>query len=162
MIRPTTPADTPALLDIATRTRFFKPHELVALREVLDDYHDEPNDHQAYTYEKDGRILGFVYFAPAAMTDRVWYLYWIFVEKETQAKGIGSHLLTFAEKEVRDAQGRLLLIETSGLPYYEPTRLFYLKHGYELHAVVKDFYEDGDDLNIFRKRLHTRNQETEH
>lgn len=153
MLRPTLPQDTPPLIDIATRTKFFKPHELVALREVLDDYHAKPGEHQSYTYEQEARTLGLVYFAPAAMTDRVWYLYWIFVEKETQTKGIGSQMLLFAEQAIRQAQGRLLLIETSGLPYYEPTRAFYLKHGYELHAVVKDFYEDGDDLNIFRKRL---------
>jgi len=37
------------------------------------------------------------------------------------------------------------------LPYYELTRQFYLKHGYELHAEVKDFYEDGDNLRASNK-----------
>ena len=153
MIRPTLPGDTPALLDIAERTQVFKPHELVALREVLDDYHNAPGEHQAYTFESNDKILGFVYIAPAAMTDRTWYLYWIFVDKHTQAKGIGSHLLGFAESQVREARGRIMLIETSGLPYYQLTRTFYLKHGYELDATVRDYYEDGDDMNVFRKRL---------
>jgi GNAT superfamily N-acetyltransferase len=153
MIRPTLPADTPTLLTIAERTKVFKPLELVALREVLDDYHASPREHQSYTEEADGVIRGLVYFAPAAMTDRVWYLYWIFVDKDIQAKGLGSQLLQYCERKIREADGRLILIETSGLPHYALTRQFYLKHQYELHAVVKDFYEDGDDLNIFRKRL---------
>ena len=153
MLRPTLPADTPALLDIAEKTHVFKPHEIVALREVLDDFHDSPGDHLAYTLVHDGKVIGFVYFAPAAMTDRVWYLFWIFVDKTVQARGLGSQLLQFVEEETRGRQGRLMLIETSGLPHYEPTRRFYLRHGYELHATVRDFYEDGDDLNIFRKRL---------
>ena len=38
MIRPTTPEDTDALVAIADSTGVFKPIELVALREVLDDY----------------------------------------------------------------------------------------------------------------------------
>ena len=133
MIRPTLPADTPTLLTIAERTKVFKPLEQVALREVLNDYHESPQEHQCYTEEAEGVIRGMIYFAPAAMTDRVWYLYWIFVNKDIQAKG------------------RLILIETSGLPYYELTRQFYLKHGYELHAEVKDFYEDGDNLRASNK-----------
>ena len=153
MIRPTTPADTPTLLDIATRTSFFKPHELVALREVLDDYHDEPGNHQAYSYVKDGHLIGFVYIAPAAMSENVWYLYWIFVDKDIQAKGIGSHLLSHAEKAVREAEGRLMIIETSGLSYYQPTRNFYLKHGYHLEATIRGYYAPGDDLNVFTKQL---------
>jgi len=49
--------------------------------------------------------------------------------------------------------GRLFLIETSSLPIYDPTRRFYLKHGYEQAATIGDFYTDGDDQVIFRKRL---------
>ena len=153
MIRPTHPQDTSTLLAIAERTQVFKPVELVALREVLDDFHAERGLHQAYTFESNGQIIGFVYFAPAAMTDRTWYLYWIFVDKQTQAKGIGSHLLSFAEAQAREAGGRLMVIETSGLPYYQLTRAFYLKHGYELDATIHDYYEDGDDMCVFRKRL---------
>ncbi len=57
------------------------------------------------------------------------------------------------ENDVREARGRLLLIETSSLPHYEPTRRFYLKHGYETAAVLADYYADGDDMVVFRKRF---------
>jgi GNAT superfamily N-acetyltransferase len=153
MLRPTVPSDTPTLVAIAEHTKFFKPHELVALREVLDDYHKDQRAHRAYSYEKEGHIHGFVYFAPAEMTVQTWYIYWIFVEKSIQAKGIGSKLLKSAEEEATAAGGRLMLIETSGLPIYEPTRKFYVKHGYRLEATLHDFYEDGDDLTVFWKRL---------
>ena len=153
MLRPTIPDDTPTLLAIAERTGVFKPNELVALHEVLDDFHKSPGQHQSHTCESNGQILGLVYFAPAAMTDRTWYLYWIFVDKHTQAKGIGSELLMFAEEQARQANGRIMLIETSGLPHYALTRKFYLKNGYHLDAVLHDYYEDGDNMNIFCKRL---------
>jgi ribosomal protein S18 acetylase RimI-like enzyme len=87
------------------------------------------------------------------MTDRTWYLYWIAVTKKTQARGIGTQLLHFSEKEIQKRNGRLYLIETSSLPQYELTRKFYLRHGYEQHAVLKDFYADGDDMVIFRKHF---------
>jgi ribosomal protein S18 acetylase RimI-like enzyme len=155
MIRPTDPEDTPKLLEIARGTGVFKPAEIVALEEVLDDYHASNRDagHRAVTLERDEGPIGFAYYAPAAMTDRTWYLWWIAVAKTTQARGLGSELLRAAEEEVGREGGRMLLIETSSLPHYEPTRRFYLKHGYEETARLRDYYADGDDLVVFRKRF---------
>jgi ribosomal protein S18 acetylase RimI-like enzyme len=157
MIRPTVPADTPTLVTLAHDTKVFKPHEIQALQEVLDDYHEYNHEHEhvAVTYERDKHILGFAYYAPAAMTDRTWYLYWIAVSKQTQAKGIGGALLRHVEEDIRKRNGRILLIETSSLPHYDLTRRFYLKHGYEQDAVLHDFYSDGDDMVVFRRRLAT-------
>jgi ribosomal protein S18 acetylase RimI-like enzyme len=155
MIRITTRSETDQLIALAEGTGVFKPLELDALREVLDDYHNaqDPAGHRARTLELDGQPIGFAYYAPTAMTDRTWHLYWIFVGKTSQARGLGSTLLTYAEEDIIRSGGRLFLIETSSLPSYEPTRRFYLKHGYEQAALVRDFYSDGDDLVIFRKRL---------
>jgi ribosomal protein S18 acetylase RimI-like enzyme len=155
MIRPTVPEETPRLVELAQETDVFKPHEIIALREVLDDYHafNRAQGHRSITYERDGRVIGFAYYAPAAMTDRTWYLYWIAVEKSGQARGVGSALLRQVEDDIQRQQGRLLLIETSSLPHYDPTRRFYLKHGYERAAVLADYYADGDDMVVFRKRF---------
>jgi GNAT superfamily N-acetyltransferase len=154
-IRPTTPADTPTLITLADGTSVFKPLEIVALREVLDDYHAAAvhSGHRCATAEEDGQILGFAYYAPAAMTDRAWYLYWIAVRQDLHGKGVGARLLRHVEEEIRQSQGRLLLIETSSLPQYELTRRFYLKQSYDQAAVLSDFYADGDDLVVYRKRL---------
>jgi GNAT superfamily N-acetyltransferase len=155
MIRPTVPQDTPALVALTKATGVFKHLEIEALQEVLDDYHEfnHSEGHRAVTYEQEGQPIGFAYYAPAAMTDRTWYLYWIAVTKDIQARGVGGKLLRHVEEDVRKAQGRILLIETSSLPHYGLTRKFYLKHGYEQEAVLRDFYADGDDMVIFRKRL---------
>lgn len=155
MIRPTVPEDTSTLLALAEETKVFKPLEIQALQEVLDDYHAHAKEigHRSVTLEKDGTILGFAYYAPAEMTDRTWYLYWIAVKKDTHARGIGSQLLKHVEEDIRKQNGRLLLIETSSLPHYGLTRKFYLKHGYEQAAILKDFYADGDDMVVFRREL---------
>jgi ribosomal protein S18 acetylase RimI-like enzyme len=156
MIRPTVPADTAALVDLTHNTGVFKPMEIEALKEVLDDYHEYNHEHkhQAITYEQDGQPIGFAYYAPAEMADRTWYLYWIAVSKKTQAKGIGGALLKYVEEDIRSAKrGRILLIETSSLPHYDLTRRFYLKCNYEQVAVLPDYYADGDDMVIFRKRM---------
>jgi GNAT superfamily N-acetyltransferase len=155
VIRPTKPADTKALLALTAHTGVFKSHEVQALDEVLTDYHvgNENLEHQSVTYEEHGEILAFAYWAPASMTDRTWYLYWIAVTKQTQAKGIGGKLLKHVEQDVKTRRGRVLLIETSSLPSYDLTRKFYLKHHYEQAAVIRDFYADGDNLVVFSKRM---------
>jgi ribosomal protein S18 acetylase RimI-like enzyme len=155
MIRPTAPEDTPALVELAEGTGVFKPFEIEALREVLDDYHSDNQEfgHRSSVFFQDGRVIGFSYHAPASMTDRTWYLFWIAVSKTVQAKGVGGALLRHVEEDVRAQDGRLLLIETSSLPHYELTRRFYLKHGYEITGQLRDYYADGDDMVVFRKRI---------
>lgn len=155
MLRPVTPDDTDALVGLTAGTGFFKPHELDTLREVLDDYHagNAAHGHRAFAWEAGGRAVGYAYYAPVAMTDRAWNLYWIAVAKDQQGRGVGGRLLEFVEEDIRARSGRLLLIETSSTAHYEPTRSFYLKYKYALAATVPDYYADGDGLVIFSKRL---------
>ncbi|HKB06524.1 MAG TPA: GNAT family N-acetyltransferase [Gemmataceae bacterium] len=155
MIRPTVAGDTPLLIALAEGTGVFKPLEIAALRDVLRDYHAGTAGigHQAVSLERDGEIIGFAYFAPEEMTVGTWNLWWIVVGRSTQARGVGAELLRFAEDEARRAGARLFLAETSSLTHYEPTRRFYLKHGYETAAEVRDYYDDGDHMVVFRKRL---------
>jgi GNAT superfamily N-acetyltransferase len=155
MIRPADPGDTPTLVTLARDTGVFKPHDIQALQEVLDDYHaaNWALGHLAVVLEEAGDVLGFAYYAPAAMTDGTWHLWWIAVRKQRQAGGIGTALLRHAEEEVKGKRGRMLLIETSSLEGYGPTRNFYLKHNYKEVARLPDYYTAGDDMVIFCKRL---------
>ena len=153
MIRPTVPADMPRLLELTADTGFFKPADVETLREVLADFFDEPDGHRCVTHEDGGRIVGFAYYAEASMTDRSWYLWWIAVDPSTQGKGVGRELMRHVEDDARRWGARLMLIETSSVPQYEPTRRFYQRLGYEQEALLRDYYSDGDGLVVFRKRL---------
>ncbi len=155
MIRPADPADTPALLRLTAEAGVFKPHEIAALDEVLADYHAgrSGSEHVCVVDVRDGRLVGYAYYAPDIMTERTWYLYWIAVARDLQGAGVGSGLMAHVEADIRARHGRLLLIETSSQPHSELTRKFYLKHGYVIDAVIRDFYSDGDSMVIFRKRL---------
>ena len=97
--------------------------------------------------------MGYACYGPRALTDRTYDLYWIAVGPKARRGGVGRILLRAVEQDIRKLGGRLLIVETSGLPKYEPTRAFYLATGYMLEATLKDFYTDGDDLVIFTKRL---------
>jgi GNAT superfamily N-acetyltransferase len=156
MIRPTTPEETTLLVDLTEATGLFKPLEVEALTEVFADYFggNWEYGHRSVTADQDGMVMGFAYYAPAAMTDRTWYLYWIAVRKDIQARGIGTELLKFVEKDIREQhRGRVLFIETGSLPHYEKTRQFYVKNHYETHAILKDYYAAGDSMVVFRKEF---------
>src|SRR5262245_39516331 len=97
MIRPTVPADTDTLISLTAGTGVFKPLEIQALREVIHDYFasNREQGHVAVTCERDGQVVGYAYYAPAAMTIGAWHLWWIAVRKETQGGGVGKELLQY-------------------------------------------------------------------
>ena len=96
---------------------------------------------------------GYVCFGPTPRSEGVFDLYWLAVDPRHQGHGFGQLLLKFVENEVRRQNGRLLLIETSGKPSYEPTLRFYRKAGYDEISRIKDFYRIEDDKVVFCKYL---------
>ncbi|QVL33695.1 GNAT family N-acetyltransferase [Telmatocola sphagniphila] len=158
MIHPLQPSHKSHLVPLVDKTGVFKPNEVETLDSLLEGYFDayhKEDQHRSFVLEEEGHIRGFVYFAPedSTMTDRTWTLYWIAVDVTKQRGGYGKKLMNFVEDYIRKENGRLLLIETSSTPKYEPTRNFYLKYGYVQVALVPDFYSDGDGKVIFAKHL---------
>jgi ribosomal protein S18 acetylase RimI-like enzyme len=156
-LRPATLDDIEAVLGVAVASSLFPADEVEALREVMEAVLDgrQGPDHQiALWADAPGDPpAGVVYFGPDPMADRKWDLWMIAVNSDRQGQGIGGKLLRYTEARVRAASGRLLLIETSSLPKFEPTRAFYLRHGYREVARIPDFYADGDSKVIFAKRI---------
>jgi ribosomal protein S18 acetylase RimI-like enzyme len=157
MIRPSTPKDAPALIDLAVSSGLFMPDETQELAGVLANYFDGNlgPDH-SWISDDDGELVGGAYYAPEPMADRTWNLYMIAVRPDRQRQGRGVVLLRHVEQALRARGGRLLLVETSGLASFERTRGFYRKCGYDEEARIRDFYKQGDDKVIFRKVLMAR------
>lgn len=148
-------ADQPAVIDIVKATRFFRPVEIGIACEVFDEAAMGKPDctYQSYIAESDSQIAGWVCFGATPCTLGTFDVYWIAVDPARQRLHIGSKLLDFAEANIRQQKGRLIVIETSGSEKYLPTRNFYERNGYTLTATVKEFYAPGDDKWIFTKLL---------
>jgi ribosomal protein S18 acetylase RimI-like enzyme len=133
----------------------FKPSEVVVAEELIDSYLHDPEDsgYHVLVAVADSSVAGYVCHGPTPLTEGTWDVYWLAVAPEKQGRGIGSALLKSAEDDIKKAQGRLAVIETSSLPSYEKTRRFHLSHGYEVVCHVPDFYAPGDDKLIMLKRL---------
>jgi ribosomal protein S18 acetylase RimI-like enzyme len=148
-------ADKPALMQILQHTPEFKPHEVVVAEEVIDAYLADPDGsgyHTLTAYTK-GQLAGYICYGQTPCTVGTWDIYWVAVAGDRRGQGIGGALTKKAEDAIRQAQGRMILVETSSSPVYENTRRFYLGQGYELIARVPDFYAPGDDLLVMQKRL---------
>jgi D-alanine-D-alanine ligase len=136
----------------------FRDEEIEVALEVLDAYYAHPGQdyHALGAFTPGGELLGYTVFGPTPCTLGTWDLYWIAVSPETQGTGVGTILLKEVEGRLTRSNARLLIIETSSRPPYDPTRAFYEKRGYREVARIHDFYEDGDHRVIYAKNLTVR------
>lgn len=147
--------DKPSLMTILRNIPEFKPSEVVVAEEVIDSYLDDPagSGYHILVAEADSSVAGYICYGPTPLTEGTWDVYWLAVAPEKQGRGIGGGLMESAEGEMKKAQGRLAIIETSSMPSYEKTRRFHRSHGYEVICHVPDFYAPGDGKLVMLKRL---------
>jgi ribosomal protein S18 acetylase RimI-like enzyme len=150
-----TQGDKPGIMKIVGTTPEFKPLDVVVAEELIDSYLHNPGElgYHILIAEVDKTVAGYICYGPTPLTEGTWDIYWIAVAVEKQSQGIGSALMQSAEGKIKEARGRLVIIETSSTPEYEKTRRFHLGHGYELIARLPDFYAPGDDKLLLQKRL---------
>jgi len=156
MIRPLSAADRAPVVALIKATGFFRPEEIRVAEEILDVYLAQPGqrDYGAVVIEDEGgAVAGYMTYGPTPLTQGTFDLYWMAVAPLAQGRGFGKSLVAWLEERVRRDGGRMILIETSSTPQYDPTRRFYRSLLYTEVARVPDFYQPGDDRVIFAKRL---------
>ena len=148
-------ADKNRLMAILQHTPQFKHGEVLVAEEVIDSYLEDgtSSGYGILVAEDEDGVAGYICFGPTPLTEGTWDIYWEAVAPEKQGRGIGGSLMEAAEAKIRQAGGRLILIETSSIPSYEKTLSFYKRHDYEVVGQVPDFYTSGDDRLILRKKL---------
>jgi len=151
-----TPADRTALEKILSSSGYFYDYEVELALSLADETYEKGEEKAGYYWirlSEDDQVIGFTCFGPNPSSVHSWDLYWIAVHEEHRKKHYGSVLLKESEERIRELGGRIVWIETSGRPLYEPTRHFYLKNGYELEATLREFYGPGDDKIVYRGEL---------
>jgi ribosomal protein S18 acetylase RimI-like enzyme len=150
-------SDIPIITRVAEGSGVFNRDELRVVREMLDAYfHPGPDDDYEFVVYRNGTpdsVAGFACFGPTPLTDRVWDLYWICVDRAQQCAGIGSRLLKRVEDDLRTRLARAIYLETSDSAAYQPARGFYEHHGYARVAHFDDFYAPGEGKVVYRKVL---------
>lgn len=150
------PSDPRNIAALVSGTGFFRPDEVAVAVELVEDrlHSGSDSDYRFWFAENaDGRFAGYVCYGGIPCTIGAFDLYWIAVDKRFQGRGLGGTLSEMTEESCRKLNGRRIYVETSGKELYEPTRRFYARCGYAVAAVLKDFYDLGDDKIILEKKL---------
>jgi ribosomal protein S18 acetylase RimI-like enzyme len=151
-------SDRDKIHKILVDTNNFHDEEISVAMELIDIHIDvkEQRDYEIFVdrNEEDENIInGYVCIGQRPLTEGTYDLYWIAVNPAIQSKGLGSKLIKHIEEHIKNKNGRLVLIETSGKPSYEKERKFYEKNLYQKFVEIKDFYKKDDSLVVYGKYL---------
>jgi GNAT superfamily N-acetyltransferase len=143
------------IVQVTREAEVFNAEEIAAVEELFDDYvaKGQASTYQFLVYRLDGVVVGFTCYGPRSLTRGTFDLFWIGTAPGAQRRGVGHALIEATEQAIRSTGGRLLIVETSSRPEYEPARRFYASHGYRREALVQDFYDVGDSLVLYSKKL---------
>ncbi len=140
---------------IVESTGFFNAAEVEIAVELVDERLAKgPASGYHFVFaERDGRVGGYACYGHITGTAASYDLYWIAVDASHRRGGLGRRLMAETERLIRESGGQRIYAETSNRGQYAPTRAFYERCGYQLEALLKDFYAAGDDKAIFVKAL---------
>ena len=149
------PEDPDRVREIVNSTGFFRPDEIkVAVDLVKEKLAQGAESSYRFLFaERDGVVVGYTCYGEVPCTIGTYDLYWIAVHNEFRKGGIGRQLLTHTETAIAALGGRAIYIETASCERYQPTRHFYTRNNYDTAAILKDYYNPGDDKLIYVKLI---------
>ena len=148
-------SDVETVKEIVTTTGFFHPEEIDIAIELVEErlIKGAASGYEFIFLEWDGITVAYSCYGLIPLTKSSYDLYWIATHAEYRGKGLGKILLLETENDIKTRGGTGIYAETSSRALYEPTRQFYLHNGYDLKAQFEDYYDEGDDLVYFVKRI---------
>jgi len=146
-------SDLTAITRIVKSSTFFSAEEIDLAHELAAE---KLADGDACSYrflfgEDEDFVWGYTCFGLIPATDGSYDLYWIAVDNQWRARGLGRQLLQKTEDIIRDLGGKHIYAETSSREQYLTTHNFYEGCGYMREAFLNDFYAAGDSKIIYSK-----------
>jgi ribosomal protein S18 acetylase RimI-like enzyme len=144
-------SDVENVSEIVTSTGFFLPHEVPVAVELVQERIEKGLD-SGYHFifaVVENRTVAYACFGEIPCTKGSYDLYWIVTHNDFRGMGIGKKLMVEVEKQIKALDGRVIYIETSSKPQYIPTRGFYENYGCKTEAILKDFYDVGDNKYLY-------------
>jgi ribosomal protein S18 acetylase RimI-like enzyme len=124
------------------------------LDEMISDYFNNADTQDIwFAYFDDNKPVSLGYCVPEKFTDGTYNLLAIGVSQDSQRNGVATEMMSYIEQQLKEKDGRILIVETSSDDAQIGARKFYEKIGYTQMAVIKDFWNDGEDKIVFWKKL---------
>lgn len=150
------PRDRTAVSSLVGSIENFNKAEVDCALELINIYlHDDNQTDYRIVVAEDRvpSVRAYACWGPVPLTRGTYDLYWIATHLESRGRGFAQALMSYVEGRVKEENGRLLVVETSGKGSYTATVQFYQRLGYEEASRIEHFYDVGDDRIIFVKRL---------
>ena len=124
------------------------------LEDMISDYFTNQDSEDIwFTACQDDLPVAIAYCVPEKLTEGTFNLLALGVKPEFAGKGLGKKMMEHIEDKLRSLEHRMLIIETSSLAEFEDAQKFYQNLNFEKEAVIRDFWSEGDDKIVFRKKL---------
>lgn len=156
MLRTVSSDDASAIHGVVVAAGLFREEDRWFIEDMVSEHLTTgiENEHGFWVdIDDEGVVVGVVNWRPKHGANAVWDLTMIAIHPSIQGEGRGAALMAHAEQTLASADQRIILVETSSTPSYAPARSFYHSLGYAEEARIRDYWDDGDDLVLFRKRL---------
>jgi ribosomal protein S18 acetylase RimI-like enzyme len=153
-IRPARKADIKGILKVIGSDPFGKRWD----KPLAEKYYKSKFNNICDCYEGDEVLVGVVnkkiiavigYCPDRLETKRSYWLGWFYVHKDYRDNKYGKTLLRKVINELKGIGAKKLFVDTSSDPNYIKAVDFYLKNGFKLEAVLRDYYGKGEDQLIF-------------
>ncbi len=154
-VSPSLPSDRPAILACARSVGVFTEEEVLTVDELFEGYvrDAQKTGYNFLSYRDGDEILGFACWGPTSLSKGSTDLYWICTAHRAQGKGVAAALFRAVEAAAHALGRWMIVIWTSNRPDYEPARQFYQRMGCKLALQIEEFYDRGEDLCVFIRRL---------
>ena len=150
-IRPINRADIDGLKTVLDSCGLF-PSEY--LDEMISDYFNNADTQDIWFTCIDNNLpVAIGYSVPEKLTNGTYNLLAIGVSESFQRKGIANEMMNYIEQHLKRKNVRILIVETSSDDAQIGARKLYQKIGYTQEAVIRDFWNDGEDKIVFWKKL---------
>lgn len=150
-IRPVSISDIDGLKKVVDSSELF-PSEY--LDEMISDYLNNPETQDIwFTKIDDNTPTAIGYCVPEKLTNGTYNLLAIGVSQDSQRSGVATEMMSYIEQQLKQKDGRILIVETSSDDAQIGARKLYNRIGYTQMAVIKDFWNDGEDKIVFWKKL---------
>ncbi|PIP54249.1 MAG: GNAT family N-acetyltransferase [Bacteroidetes bacterium CG23_combo_of_CG06-09_8_20_14_all_32_9] len=148
-------SDVIEIKNIIESTGFFYDYEIPVAIELVNEALIKGQEKSEYFFqfiEADSKIASYLCYGHIPCTVGSYGLYWIATHNNYRGKGMGKLILEKTHETIKNRNGRMIIAETSGTQKYISTRKFYENNGYKAEAIIKDFYQTGDDkiMYVFR------------
>jgi len=153
-IRLARPEDEDEILSVIGSSQF--PWDRRNAKKYFEDYFDDIvplRGDRTYILMLNSKIEGVIgYSVDRYETNNCW-INWFYVRKKYQGKGYGKKLISHLAMILKRKGIKKLFVETSMDESYRMALNIYLDQGFRIEAIIRDYYEKGEDQIILSKAI---------